>query len=53
MQYVSVLCCCTVLFDRPGIWISIVFPDRKMSGSPTPKASTRFRMFSRAWFMVP
>ena len=42
-----------MLFDRPGIWISIVLPDRKMSGSPTPNASTRFRMFSSAWFMVP
>ena len=42
----------TVLSDSPGIWISIVVPDKAMSGSPTPKASTRLRMFSRAVFIV-
>ena len=42
----------TVLSDSPGICISIVVPDRAMSGSPTPKASTRLRMFSSAVFIV-
>ena len=32
----------------PGICTSIVVPDSAMSGSPTPNASTRFRMFSSA-----
>ena len=37
-----------VPFARPGIWTSIVLPDRKISGSPTPNASTRLRMLPSA-----
>ncbi len=52
MQCRSAARCSIVLSESPGIWISIVLPDSVMSGSPTPKASTRLRMFSKARFIV-
>jgi hypothetical protein len=53
MQYRFTSLCSTLLSESPGIWISIVFPETKMSGSPTPNESTRFRMFSSACCIVP
>src|SRR5262249_49258828 len=48
----STACCWILLSDNPGICTSIVLPDNAMSGSPTPNASTRLRMFSRACCIV-
>ena len=53
-QMLDLLCRCEHLVlddlgrERPTEWDGIVVPETAMSGSPTPNASTRFRMFSSA-----